>query len=822
MEMITYLKRRFSSGDLQGEAADKREHEGLPGFLRFGNTAQTPAAPANPSHQPSSVHSQQYPQRWQDSHVGNLQQQRGAEPMLTGQYASDSSHTSTVEAKKEARVMFRGKHDQYPSAPASPSRGHGMSASFMGPVSNITGQISNTIMGGFSHITSNPSGPTTSKTSTNKERQKVLLVIDDSQTDWTKYFRGRRILGDWDVRVEQAEFSQIGMTAYGDLGCVINTYQGTDRGKPYRSFKPDFVLIRQHVRETNEDWQPILTGLMYAGTPCLNTLHAVYNMKNRPWMFAHLLLLRKRLGKEIFPLISQVYYTSYKEMITAPAFPTIIKVGHGHGGEGKIRVDNPISYQDVTSLLIAGKMYATTEPFIDAMCDVHVQKIGSKYRVFVRKSISGHWKTNAGSAILEKVPLSDMFRQWVDEVSRMFGGLDICSVEALQSKNGEYFIYEVNGSDMVLFGDSQEEDRREIAELVLQRMQTACLQGTVTQMNKQPVESVRSSAGSVAPVSVHSQMPSIDRISPNYTATNQSPVMRPPRQSMQPSPPQQYPIPPTQYQPHSSYSSQQSSYVQPLNAPASSHPQYSPHPAQPPLNQASLSSSASLKQQSLQQVSTYEEPPYDPGTSLPTSPGEKWDGQTPVSSIRSSVDSVAATKGNFGIPKQEGFLPSGYNTSTASTAGEPRITTTQSKFGNSFPTRQSPFSQTNASDSCGPAWNQSGYAGSSIGSFDGESGSHMEKYGRGTGHSLETNGYFDRPNDEVVTGANESGLAQSSGTNLLQGQATQTSRAGNPGITALSGQSNAPPKQASLHSGEDTDDTMKNLRKTFAGIFGDM
>lgn len=36
------------------------------------------------------------------------------------------------------------------------------------------------------------------------------------------------------------------------------------------------------------------------------------------------------------------------------------------------------------------------------------------------------------------------FKQWIDEVSRMFGGLDICSVEVLQSKTGEYFIYDVS------------------------------------------------------------------------------------------------------------------------------------------------------------------------------------------------------------------------------------------------------------------------------------------------------------------------------------------------------------------------------------------
>jgi Synapsin, N-terminal domain len=33
-----------------------------------------------------------------------------------------------------------------------------------------------------------------------------LLVVDDQNTDWSKYFRGKRLHGDYDIRVEQAEF----------------------------------------------------------------------------------------------------------------------------------------------------------------------------------------------------------------------------------------------------------------------------------------------------------------------------------------------------------------------------------------------------------------------------------------------------------------------------------------------------------------------------------------------------------------------------------------------------------------------------------------
>ncbi|CAH2236107.1 jg15103 [Pararge aegeria aegeria] len=40
----------------------------------------------------------------------------------------------------------------------------------------------------------------------NRDRCVTLLVVDDQNTDWSKYFRGRRLPGEWDIRVEQAEF----------------------------------------------------------------------------------------------------------------------------------------------------------------------------------------------------------------------------------------------------------------------------------------------------------------------------------------------------------------------------------------------------------------------------------------------------------------------------------------------------------------------------------------------------------------------------------------------------------------------------------------
>ena len=41
------------------------------------------------------------------------------------------------------------------------------------------------------------------------------------------------------------------------------------------------------------------------------------------------------------------------------------------------------------------------EPFIDGQRDLRIQKIGKHIRAFQRQGISGDWKTNTGSAIMD-------------------------------------------------------------------------------------------------------------------------------------------------------------------------------------------------------------------------------------------------------------------------------------------------------------------------------------------------------------------------------------------------------------------------------------
>ncbi|XP_037946754.1 synapsin [Teleopsis dalmanni] len=315
----------------------------------------------------------------------------------------------------------------------------------------------------------------------NKDKYFTLLVLDDQNTDWSKYFRGKRLHGDFDIRVEQAEFRDISLTSSAETGPVVSmaVYRGGTRVA--RSFRPDFVLIRQPPRDGSNDFRSTILGLKYGGVPSINSLHSIYQFQDKPWVFAHLLQLQRRLGRDAFPLIEQTFFPSPRDLFSWSKFPCVLKAGHCHGGVATARLENQSALQDAAGLVTGSgndsHCYCTLEPYIDAKFDVHIQKIGNNYKAFMRKSISGNWKTNQGSAMLEQITLTEKYKSWVDEISELFGGMEVCGISVVVAKDGREHIISACDSTFALIGDSQEEDRRQIADLVSSRMQNVCRPG---------------------------------------------------------------------------------------------------------------------------------------------------------------------------------------------------------------------------------------------------------------------------------------------------------------------------------------------------------
>ncbi len=230
----------------------------------------------------------------------------------------------------------------------------------------------------------------------------------------------------------------------------------------------ELVVIRKLCRglDVKDDHKNNLFAMMHANTPAVNSLESVYFCLDRIPCHAALSQIRDRIGAAEFPLIDQHYYPSHRTAKFTPDFPLVAKVGHAEAGYGKMLFRDAQGWDDFTGVLALHSDYFTAEPFHEKEYDLRIQKNGSHYRAFERRS--SNWKTNVGTSVLEEVPIKPHWKRWADLASTACGGMQILTVDAMHLADGSEIITEINDTASGFSGQHREEDSRHVVELAVE------------------------------------------------------------------------------------------------------------------------------------------------------------------------------------------------------------------------------------------------------------------------------------------------------------------------------------------------------------------
>eukprot|EP00440_Ansanella_granifera_P071887 gb/GFBE01078012.1/.p1 GENE.gb/GFBE01078012.1/~~gb/GFBE01078012.1/.p1 ORF type:complete len:349 (+),score=79.94 gb/GFBE01078012.1/:1-1047(+) len=312
-----------------------------------------------------------------------------------------------------------------------------------------------------------------------------LLVIQADDYDWPTILKGATLKDGRPIVVYQTGWPDIGVHAdtYSSARICVDILKFAKTATPPEGYfpgrrvtiQPDFVLVRNEVKTPNFDGRNRLNGLLFADVPAMNSLESILMFCERPAVQGRLYRLERQLGKDVFPVVPSHFCSSSRSLMYGYTFPAVVKVGSAHAGAGKMIIKDHRQMSDFRSVLdMMPDEHCMVEPFIQSQGDLRIQKIGSNYRAFKRVGISGEWKTNTGTSIMDEVECTERYKKWADAAAEMFGGLDILTVDAIvEEETGSELILEVNGTSSGLHPDKAEEDNTFIKELLLQKMNAA-------------------------------------------------------------------------------------------------------------------------------------------------------------------------------------------------------------------------------------------------------------------------------------------------------------------------------------------------------------
>ncbi|KAL6065654.1 Asparaginyl-tRNA synthetase, cytoplasmic (Asparagine--tRNA ligase) (AsnRS) [Balamuthia mandrillaris] len=262
----------------------------------------------------------------------------------------------------------------------------------------------------------------------------------------------------------QINLEELTRKAYG------NSYVETLRVQMHANCRLRRISFAERLY-SEDDLPPEFKLFLPASTGAASS-DSIHNALERPVVYRALQSLQKKLGAERFPLVPMSYYSHHSAMRFTPEFPLVAKVGSAEAGYGKMRFLKQEDLEDFRSVLALHNDYVTLERFVeDRLYDIRVQKIGDHYRAYKREN--ANWKGNVGTCLLEEIEVTEKFREWAEECGKLFGGMDILTVDAIHTADGKDWILEINDTASGFAPCSLEEDMAVTRQLVLQRLQEA-------------------------------------------------------------------------------------------------------------------------------------------------------------------------------------------------------------------------------------------------------------------------------------------------------------------------------------------------------------
>ena len=193
------------------------------------------------------------------------------------------------------------------------------------------------------------------------------------------------------------------------------------------ALQPDFILIRQDPRDAGEDYKSVILGLQYGQLLSINSLQSIYNFqvgypvglkfecryfpgqamglctlagtaektgqRELPIDRANVLPKPSRYSEYFHLFMSTIHKNQnqhlnlcnvFSKFLTVQVhkgdYPCVFKIGHAHGGLGKMKVDTAEAFKDLAGVVAVSAQYCTVEQYVDTYCDLHIYKIGTKYK----------------------------------------------------------------------------------------------------------------------------------------------------------------------------------------------------------------------------------------------------------------------------------------------------------------------------------------------------------------------------------------------------------------------------------------------------------